>query len=210
MIGRPETKLIFEAFKDWFNDTPLRIRGWVVSLIVFLGGVTGISIWLAKNLPPWWVWISAVAIIFGVICLSFIPYYKRYKSRIKPPINKVELINAIANAKKSIDNYCVFMNSMRKMEHSGDNKIFDKKEAGQLLEEFDKVSKEYQEALNSFDKQILIAGIDYEKLLNPLFMMMQLASMQHLGKWRIGQQDTDYLHAVDKYTKETMSKIRDL
>jgi hypothetical protein len=96
-----ETKQVLRALKDWVNDTPLRIRGWVMLLIAFIGGLIISGTWLSKNLPPWYVWLAIALIIIGVIGLSFIPYYKRLKAQKLSDITGRQNIRAaIKNAGK--------------------------------------------------------------------------------------------------------------
>jgi len=77
-MSRKEAKRqIFKALKDWGNDVPFRMWGLITSLIAFLAGSIAVSIWLSRNLPPWYIWIGFIVVIVGVIWLSFLPYYRR-------------------------------------------------------------------------------------------------------------------------------------
>jgi len=81
-MGRKEEKRqIFTAFKDWVNDIPLRIWGWVMSLIAFLASSIAVSVWFSQHFPPLYVWFGFVFVIVCVVVLSFLPYYKRNKSK---------------------------------------------------------------------------------------------------------------------------------
>ena len=176
-------------------------------LIFFIGGVVGISGWLLKNVPPLYVWVCAITIIVGVIGLSFIPFYRRYKTRIAPPINKVELIRAIAEAKIAIDHYVEFI---ERLSQSYSSKDISKETAIRFEGKYKIILTEYEKALNSFEKEILIAGTDYEVFVKGLRIFMQMAPLHGTGKWKSKGQDSSYLSIIDSYVKETIKKINDI
>jgi len=81
MRRKEEAKQFITAFKDWINDTPLRIYGWFIALTaIVLNAIFSIT-WLLQHLPPVQVWIGGILGIFGVIWLSFMPYYNRNKRK---------------------------------------------------------------------------------------------------------------------------------
>ncbi len=80
MGKKRETAQIITAFKNWINDTPFRIVGWIMFVLSFISGSIILGTWLSKNLPPWYVWLAIWLVIVGVIGLSFIPYIKRLKN----------------------------------------------------------------------------------------------------------------------------------
>jgi hypothetical protein len=81
MGRKEETRQICTAFKDWVRDTPLRIRGWVIFFITFIGSSITLSVWISRCSQPLIVWPAFVLVVISVIVLSFIPYYKRIKSK---------------------------------------------------------------------------------------------------------------------------------
>ena len=77
-----EAKQVFKAFREWVNDTPLRIWGWIMGIIALIVGTLLIAFWLQQHFPPWYVWVGTVLAIIGIIGLSFIPYYNRTQKRL--------------------------------------------------------------------------------------------------------------------------------
>jgi len=175
-------------------------------VIAFIAGLIAVAIFLSNCLPPWQVWLALGLIIAGVIGLSFMPYYKRYKSRLTPPINKAELINAIAEAKMAIDEYVEFIKDLQQIDTSG-NKDIRKETAVKIEGKYKTILSEYKKALNSFEKEILKAGTDYEVFVKPLLMLMNMAPLHQFGKWQSAGHDANYQYILDTYVKETIKKI---
>lgn len=81
MRGKERATQFIRAFRDWANDTPLRIRGLLTSLIALIASGFVVANWLQQHVPPWYVWFSFGIAICGIIWISFLPYYKRIKNK---------------------------------------------------------------------------------------------------------------------------------
>ena len=80
-MGKKEAGQLYTASKDWITDIPLRLGGFIMAVILFIGRLLGIAIWLNQYLPPLYIWLAFGLAMIGIIWLSFLPYYKRVIKR---------------------------------------------------------------------------------------------------------------------------------
>jgi hypothetical protein len=162
MGRRGKTKQVIRALKDWIKDTPLQIAGWIMSLIASIAGLIILSFWLQQHFPPYYVWIGFALTIFGIIMLSFIPYYKR---TIRPHLgNRAPLIRAIG----------IFGQKAKNLIYKQENLYWMNVQSTHLVQvehmiERDNARVEYDQAVNQLENEILVAGKDFEEPLQMFF-----------------------------------------
>ena len=132
-----------------------------MGLTSLITGTIIVVAWLKKVFPPWYVWLGFVLIIFGIIWLSFLPYYNRVKH--KPTIQVVP-------EKSSSGHYYLLVHNMgERAEFKARVEIMDgKKYLGNVLTEYSASWEETENVdnipLNKGDKtRLLIAKLQTQE-----------------------------------------------
>jgi hypothetical protein len=164
MGSRGAPKQVIGAFKDWVNDTPLRIVGWIMGLIALIGGAYLVIPWALQNFPPIRVWIGIVFVLFGIVWLSFIPYYKRrnIKSHLKDKDTLIRAINRFQiTARDAIIRQKIMeMTNVGKLISITNNKA--------QVEILQKQLLAFVEAYEALTGEILVAGGKIKDILDPI------------------------------------------
>ena len=161
------------AWRRGWNDTKTVWASWQFYILdavvaVVIGGVFG------------WYW-GLVVVLFGMFCVWMgasvrVPYKQRdearalLKSKTKPrPLtNREKLIEAIAEAGIAVVEYVELMEGLEKSRRQSTDVV-----NVDAIRAIHKRQERYKVALESMEKQIAVAGSDYESLLKPLFLFIQ-------------------------------------
>jgi hypothetical protein len=194
-MGKKENQL-WESLKEWSIQVP---RKWwdmlnvPLTYIPFAVGITFVLLWLGNVNPPIPLWIMII-IPFGAILfiiVSFLAFHRvklerdearKAKGKIAPPTNREELLRTIAEAGTATIKTLEIVEGVK--EWGKQNPSIMNIEALKLVET---TKQRQRNAYESYEKEILVAGSDWEPILKALKINMQISwiFIASMHRWKM-------------------------
>ncbi len=147
-----------------------------------------------------------------LIHLILAPYRQRNEARVllkakpKPFIlaNREALLRTIAEARMATIGLVQHFEMLNRLGRENPNRI-DIKAIGEM----EKTQQRFNQACESFEKEILVAGSDYEPILKPLYLFMQTSAILNASPGNVSNRNTImvYKSKLEELVNETRNKI---
>ncbi len=189
------------------------------SIIAFTTGLVSFIIWAKNTTPPMPIWtiilIAGGAISF--IIVNFLAFngvrIERDKAKaelsrqpeLTPLSNRDELLRAITEARIATIEFIETMNGLKKWQELNPNRV-----NVVAMSTIEKMEHRQKIAYEAMEKEILVAGSDYEPILKPLYVFMQSSAI--LNASPTGQHSTilTYKVKLDEMITQVRNKITEL
>lgn len=188
-----------------------------------IAGLTAGILWERSILSAWQVGL----ITFGVFAIGFLiiyaliflwnlfrtPYRQRNEARTllaerpkpKPLTNRGDLLRAIAEARIATIQFIESVENLKKWAKLHPNLV-----NVEVMTTIDKAQQKQNKAYEAMEKEILVAGSDYEPILKPLYLFMQSSAILNASPTENKGTLLTYKSILEKVITETRNKIDEL
>jgi hypothetical protein len=156
--------------------------------------------------------VTAILIIFGWNLLRA-PYRQRNEARIllavrlkpKPLSNRGDLLRAITEARIATIEFVEVVNDLKEWVKSNPNRV-----NVEAMDTINNARQRQNKAYEAMEKEILVAGSDYEPILKPLYLFMQSSAILNASPTENKGTLLTYKSKLEKVITETRNKIDEL
>lgn len=190
-----------------------------VSIIALIAGIAGFIIWAKNATPPIPIWtivlIAGAAISFVIVhFLSFDRVrIERDKAKaelsiqpeLMPLSNRDELLRVITEARIATIEFVEVVNYSKNWEKSSPNLV-----NIETIDTIEKAQHRQKNAYEAMEKEILVAGSDYEPILKPLYLFMQSSALLNASPTEQQSTILTYKFKLEEMITQTRNKITEL
>ena len=200
--------------KQWWGY--ITMWGFIIALIV---GMAGFISWAKNATPPMPIW-TIVLIAGGAISFVIVHFLsfnrviiERDKAKaelsrqpaLMPLSNRDELLRVITEARIATIEFIEVINQLRKWDELNPNRV-----NVEAMSAIQKIQDRQKNAYEAMEKEILVAGSDYEPILKPLYLFMQSSAILNASPTVQQGAILTYKLKLEEMITQTRNKITEL
>lgn len=200
--------------KQWWGY--IEMWGSIIALIV---GITGFIFWAKNTTPPMPIW--TIVLIAGCatsfVIVNFLAFNKVRIERDKaitelsrqpelmPLSNRDELLRAITEGRIATIEFVKGVEDLMKWEKLHPNLV-----NIEAMTTINNAQQRQRKAFDEMEKEILVAGSDYEPILKPLYLFMQTSAILNASPTENQSTILTYKFKLEEIITQTRNKITEL
>lgn len=189
------------------------------SLIAFITGLVSFIIWAKNTTPPMPVWaivlITGGAISFIIVNVLVFNRVRIERDKAKaelsrqseliPLSNRDELLRVITEARIATVEFIEGISRLKNSEELHPNLV-----SVEAMNAIEKIQHRQKKAYEAMEKEILVAGSDYEPILKPLYLFMQSSAILNASPTTRQSTILTYKLKLEEMITQARNKITEL